>query len=119
MSDTTYTVNPVGRVVVEDEGFSIVIDAPYREALVGLDGFSHLYILFWCHFVDSPEAREVVTEFVDDEVVAESGAGSRRRVQAVDASPAVLPLVDEDQNEVVGRRGGHIAPGALHGMVAL
>ena len=60
MSDTTYTVNPVGRVVVDDDGFSIVIDEPYREALTGLDGFSHLYILFWCHYVDSPEAREVV-----------------------------------------------------------
>jgi tRNA-Thr(GGU) m(6)t(6)A37 methyltransferase TsaA len=60
MPDTTYAVNPVGRVVVGDAGFSIVIDEPYREALTGLDGFSHLNVLFWCHYLDSPEYRELV-----------------------------------------------------------
>ena len=60
MPDTTYTLDPIGRVAVGTEGFSLVIDEAFREALTGLEGFSHLYVLFWCHHLDTPEAREVV-----------------------------------------------------------
>jgi tRNA-Thr(GGU) m(6)t(6)A37 methyltransferase TsaA len=61
MSDNVYQLNPVGRVVVEGGGFSIAIDEPYREALNGLQGFSHLIVLFWCHYLDAPEYREMVS----------------------------------------------------------
>ena len=60
MSDERYELTPVGRVVVDDGGFSIAIDQPYRAALSGLTGFSHLIVLFWCHYHDSPEYRKMV-----------------------------------------------------------
>ena len=60
MPNVTYTLNPVGRAVVDERGFSIVIDEPYRPALSGLDGFGHLNVLFWCHYLDSPEYRKMV-----------------------------------------------------------
>ncbi len=60
MAETTYTLSPIGHVRVGDEGFSIVVAEPYRKALSGLDGFSHLNILFWCHYLDVPEYREMV-----------------------------------------------------------
>ena len=56
----TYSLNPIGRVVLGEDGFSIAIEKPYRKALSGLDGFSHLIVLFWCHYLDAPEYREMV-----------------------------------------------------------
>lgn len=61
MAQTTFTLTPIGRVVVGQAGFSIVIDETYRAGLRGLDGFSHLNILYWCHHLDAPEYREMVT----------------------------------------------------------
>ena len=59
MTDTTYTLGPVGHVEVDEGGFTIQIDEQYRDALLALDGFSHLNVLFWCHYLDTPEYREI------------------------------------------------------------
>lgn len=59
MADT-YTLHPIGRVDIDEDGFALQIDEPYREALLGLDGFSHVNVLFWCHFLDEPEYRGLV-----------------------------------------------------------
>ncbi len=60
MDTATYTLNPIGRVRVDTDGFTLAIAEPYREALNGLEGFSHLNILFWCHYLDTPEYREMM-----------------------------------------------------------
>ena len=56
MSDT-FPLRPIGRVEAGDDGFAIVVDEPYRDALVGLEGFSHINVLMWFHLLDSPESR--------------------------------------------------------------
>ncbi len=56
----TYTLEPIGKVVVGEDGFALEVFEPYRKALSGLDGFSHLNVLFWCHYLDAPEYRELV-----------------------------------------------------------
>lgn len=61
MSNPHFQVRSIGHVVVDDDGFSIAIAAPYRPALEGLSGFSHLNVLWWCHHLDEPEYREMVT----------------------------------------------------------
>lgn len=62
MSDR-FELQPIGRVEAGADGFAIVIDEPYREALVGLEGFSHLNVLWWFHLLDAPQYRSVlVTE---------------------------------------------------------
>ncbi len=58
---SNFTLNPVGHVDVGQSGFTIKVDKPYRDALRGLEGFSHLNILFWCHLLDEPLYREMVT----------------------------------------------------------
>ncbi|MCP4305962.1 MAG: SAM-dependent methyltransferase [bacterium] len=60
MSNTHYQVMPIGRVAIDSGGFSIVVAEPYRPALEGLAGFSHLNILWWCHHLDDPVYREMV-----------------------------------------------------------
>ena len=58
MPQTTYTLSPIGRVEADETGFMLIIDEPYRPALAGLDGFSHLVVLWWCHLLDEPSYRE-------------------------------------------------------------
>ncbi|MDJ0952132.1 MAG: SAM-dependent methyltransferase [Acidimicrobiia bacterium] len=57
---TTYNLEPIGRVTVGEDGFALAIEERFREALHGLAGFSHLNVLFWCHYLDTPEYREMV-----------------------------------------------------------
>jgi tRNA-Thr(GGU) m(6)t(6)A37 methyltransferase TsaA len=38
----------------------IEIDAPYQGAMLGLEGFSHIYVLYWFHKNDTPEKRAVL-----------------------------------------------------------
>ena len=60
MSNAEYQVVSIGQVRVDDEGFAIVVKEQYRDALRGLDGFSHLNILWWCDQLDDPGFREIV-----------------------------------------------------------
>lgn len=59
MPDQRYQLRPIGTVIHDDGGFALRIDEPYREALEGLDGFSHVNVLWWCHLLDEPEYRAV------------------------------------------------------------
>ncbi|MGD2051809.1 MAG: SAM-dependent methyltransferase [Acidimicrobiia bacterium] len=54
-----FSVNPIGRVVVDRNGHSLEIDEAYRPALTELGGFSHVNVLWWCHHLDEPAFREM------------------------------------------------------------
>ncbi|WP_054848166.1 tRNA (N6-threonylcarbamoyladenosine(37)-N6)-methyltransferase TrmO [Methanoculleus chikugoensis] len=47
MDTRTFTVKPVGIVHADDESFSIEVAGPFRPALQGLEGFSHIVVLWW------------------------------------------------------------------------
>jgi tRNA (Thr-GGU) A37 N-methylase len=49
-----YTIYPVGVVRKTEEAAWIEIFADYRDALLGLEGFSHVHVLFWFHENDTP-----------------------------------------------------------------
>lgn len=57
MDTRTFTVKPVGIVHADDESFSIEVAGPFRPALQGLEGFSHIVVLWWGDRVDTPECR--------------------------------------------------------------
>ena len=59
MPDNGYTVESIGHVQAGEGGFGLVIAEPYREALVELDGFSHVNVLWWGHLLDDPMFREL------------------------------------------------------------
>ena len=63
-------LNPIGTVIcdVPDEEIgrrrrtlesTIQIDAEYRDALLGIEQYSHLIVLFWMHRVTGPAALQV------------------------------------------------------------
>ncbi len=55
--DDRYIVRPVGMVHKTEERARLEIYPPYREALLGLEGFSHVQVLFWFHENDTSEGR--------------------------------------------------------------
>jgi tRNA-Thr(GGU) m(6)t(6)A37 methyltransferase TsaA len=59
MSQKEYIVSPIGQVAASPEGFELQVAPEYRAALDGLDGFSHIQVLWWSHYLDAPEYRKV------------------------------------------------------------
>jgi len=59
MSEDEFTINSIGSVRIDEEGFALVIDEPYRPALIELDDYSHINVLWWCHLLDDPMYREM------------------------------------------------------------
>jgi tRNA (adenine37-N6)-methyltransferase len=55
-----YNIYPVGMVHRRDDDNWIEIFPQYRDALLGLDGFSHIYVLYWFHKNDMPEKRAIL-----------------------------------------------------------
>lgn len=60
MSEAKYEMTPIGSVQAVNDEFVILIEDAYRPALSELAGFSHINVLWWCHFLDDPKYREMV-----------------------------------------------------------
>jgi len=56
--DENYQVKPIGFVQIQQESVSIHLEEEYFLGLTGLEGFSHLQIVWWAHLMDAPENRE-------------------------------------------------------------
>ena len=51
----------IGEVRIVEGVFSLQLKDDYRNALIGVQGFSHLNVLWWAHYLDQPEMRAVLT----------------------------------------------------------
>ena len=60
MAADAFTVYPIGTVSKEDGHTYLVIDREYLPALMGLERFSHVTVLYWFHLNDTPEKRAVL-----------------------------------------------------------
>ncbi|MEG0493686.1 MAG: SAM-dependent methyltransferase [Clostridia bacterium] len=60
--DDHLTVKQIGVICADDSGFSIVLAPEYKEALIGLDGFSYIQILWWFSGCDNEADRGVLSE---------------------------------------------------------
>ena len=56
----SFRIFPVGIVRKTDTAVSIEIFDDHTDALLGLDGFSHVVVLFWFDQNDAPEKRRVL-----------------------------------------------------------
>jgi len=52
-----FIVRPIGFIRRADQTVWIELDPAYRDAMDGLEGFSHVNVLFWFHENDHPEGR--------------------------------------------------------------
>jgi len=60
MTNPTMVVSPVGAIRAQDGQFAVQVDAAFRPALKGLEGFSYVQVLWWSHWLDQPEMRRVL-----------------------------------------------------------
>ena len=56
----SFQLIPVGVVRKKEETAWIDIHEPYADALLGLEGFSHILVLFWFHENDTAEQRKTL-----------------------------------------------------------
>mgnify|MGYP000303692042 FL=1 len=56
----SYQVYPIGRIHKDDSGVRIEIEDAFQEALDGLDGFSHITVLYWFHQNDTAKKRGIL-----------------------------------------------------------
>ncbi len=54
-------LEPIGYIRQQQGRFWIEVNPAYRAAMVGLEGFSHLQLVWWGHLVDQEEHRQIVT----------------------------------------------------------
>ncbi len=55
-----YTIYPVGMVHRQNGDCWIEIYAAYQDAMLGLEGFSHIEVLYWLHENDTPDKRAIL-----------------------------------------------------------
>lgn len=55
-----FTVSPIGWVRKADGRTRLVLDKQYQAGLLGLDGFSHIYVYWWFDRNDTPDKRAVL-----------------------------------------------------------
>jgi len=55
-----FKVYPIGHVRKSDDRTLIVLDKKYGPGLLGLDGFTHVYVFWWFDRNDTPQGRAVL-----------------------------------------------------------
>lgn len=55
-----YRVRRIGTAGSEGNPFCMKVDAPYIKGLTGLEGFSHVMILWWANQLDMEDYREII-----------------------------------------------------------
>ena len=60
MKNNQIRIHPIGEVKGKDGMFQIIIDEDYRAGLLGLEGFSHLAVIWWAHLFDKDEYRKIL-----------------------------------------------------------
>ena len=60
MDQRIFNIHPIGRVNKKEGRVWIEIEDRYREAMDGLEGFSHIHVLYWFHENDHPESRTMM-----------------------------------------------------------
>lgn len=58
----SFTVNTIGQVCCDENGYFIKLEDDFIPAMKGLDGFGHVQVLWWFDGCDNQEARSKLTE---------------------------------------------------------
>lgn len=56
-----FIVKPIGKLACDDDGMRIALDRKYAPALKGLDGFSHIQVLWWFSACNNKKERRSLT----------------------------------------------------------
>jgi tRNA-Thr(GGU) m(6)t(6)A37 methyltransferase TsaA len=56
------TVNPIGKILSDNDGMRLVLEREYIPALTNLADFGYINVLWWFDQCDNPECRSKLTE---------------------------------------------------------
>ncbi|MFP4114233.1 MAG: SAM-dependent methyltransferase [Spirochaetota bacterium] len=57
----TMSLKEIGTVRSRAGEYSVQLHEEYRDGLAELGGFGYVHVLFWCHHLDAPEYRAVLS----------------------------------------------------------
>lgn len=60
MLNPTYTLSPIGWVRKSGGQTLVEILEPYARALLGLERYSHIWVIYWFHEHDHPRDRQIL-----------------------------------------------------------
>lgn len=60
MQPRTFTIHPIGAVEKNDGKAAVVIEPEYADALLQLDRYSHVWVMYWFDQNDTPEKRSTL-----------------------------------------------------------
>ncbi|MCB8818888.1 MULTISPECIES: SAM-dependent methyltransferase [Desulfosporosinus] len=55
-----FEITPIGKINLNDDGMFIELEPRYIPALQGLDGFSHINVIWWFSDFDNEETRNIL-----------------------------------------------------------
>jgi tRNA-Thr(GGU) m(6)t(6)A37 methyltransferase TsaA len=55
-----FHIFPIGTVKKNNKNAEIEIFDDFADGLLGLEGFSHIYVLYWFHENDTPQKRQIL-----------------------------------------------------------
>ena len=55
-----FHIYPIGFIEKSNNITEIVIHSTYIDALLGLDSFSHIHVIYWFHQNDTPQKRNIL-----------------------------------------------------------
>jgi tRNA-Thr(GGU) m(6)t(6)A37 methyltransferase TsaA len=59
-AEKTFTVRPIGHIKKAEGRTLIVLDKKYQPGLLGLEGFSHVHVIWWFDKNDTPQKRAIL-----------------------------------------------------------
>ena len=103
--ENNFTVKQVGVICADDNGFHLELTPAYKEALTGLEGFSHINILWWFSGCDNTADRSSLSEekpyTKGPDMLGAFSTRSPQRPNPIALSCAYITYIDAD-NGVVG-----------------
>ena len=60
MNNQFFKIKSLGTVKTTNMEWKLVFNPEFKDALTGLDGFSHVQVLFWLHLHDTPDFRKTI-----------------------------------------------------------
>lgn len=98
-------LNAIGKIESNDGDIRIVLDKEYAPALTGLEGFSHIQVLWWFSACDNQSDRSPLTESKpyrsSPEVLGTFATRSPKRANPIALDTVQITYIDQE-NAVIG-----------------
>lgn len=102
----SFRVFPIGYVEKTEEITCIIVNKPYMDALLNIDQFSHIIVLWWISGRDTPEDRKILQTKPRRETAPLSGVFSCRapmRPNPIGLSIVALEAFEEPNRLIIDR----------------